>query len=36
MESTERVYNALKGKPVDRPPVFPQIGDHAGIVKGLT
>jgi len=36
MDSFERVYNALKGKPVDRPPVFPQIGDHAGIIKGLT
>ncbi len=36
MDAFERVYNALKGKPVDRPPVFPQIGDHAGIIKGLT
>lgn len=36
MDSFERVYNALKGKPVDRPPVFPQIGDHAGILAGLT
>ena len=36
MDSSERVYNALKGKPVDRPPVFPQIGDHAGILAGGT
>ena len=36
MDSYERVYNALKGKPVDRPPVFPQIGDHAGLLAGLT
>ncbi|MFQ5534552.1 MAG: uroporphyrinogen decarboxylase family protein [Sphingomonadales bacterium] len=36
MDAFERVYSALKGKPVDRLPVFPQIGDHAGIIKGLT
>lgn len=36
MNATERVYAALEGKPVDRPPVFPQIGDHAGIIAGLT
>jgi len=36
MESFERVYAALRGKPVDRPPVFPQIGDHAGIIHKLT
>lgn len=36
MDSFERVYNTLQGKPVDRPPVFPQIGDHAGIIAGLT
>ncbi len=36
MDSSERVYNALKGKPVDRPPVFPQLGDHAGILAGGT
>lgn len=36
MTSSERVYAALEGRPVDRPPVFPQIGDHAGIVEGLT
>jgi len=34
MNSSERVYNALVGKPVDRPPVFPQIGDHAGLLAG--
>lgn len=36
MNATERVYNALVGKPVDRPPVFPQIGDHAGLLAGHT
>ncbi len=36
MNSFERVSNALKGEPVDRPPVFPQIGDHAGLLAGLT
>ena len=36
MNSYERVYAALEGRPVDRPPVFPQIGDHAGIINGLT
>ncbi len=36
MNSNERVYAALEGRPVDRPPVFPQIGDHAGIINGLT
>jgi len=36
MDTFERVYAALEGKPVDRPPVFPQIGDHAGIIAGLT
>ncbi|MDE3075087.1 MAG: uroporphyrinogen decarboxylase family protein [Chloroflexota bacterium] len=36
MNSTERVYAAQEGRPVDRPPVFPQIGDHAGILAGLT
>ncbi|MDP7100020.1 MAG: uroporphyrinogen decarboxylase family protein [Rhodospirillales bacterium] len=36
MDSTERVYAALSGQLVDRPPVFPQIGDHAGIIDGLT
>ena len=36
MDAFERVYAALEGNPVDRPPVFPQIGDHAGIIAGLT
>ena len=36
MKAFERVYAALEGRPVDRPPVFPQIGDHAGIIAGLT
>ena len=36
MDAHERVYAALEGRPVDRPPVFPQIGDHAGIIDGLT
>ena len=36
MDAKTRVTNALKGKPVDRPPVFPQIGDHAGLTAGLT
>jgi uroporphyrinogen decarboxylase len=36
MDSFERFYAALRGRPVDRPPVFPQIGDHAGIINKLT
>ncbi len=36
MDAFERVRAALEGRPVDRPPVFPQIGDHAGIIAGLT
>ena len=36
MDSFERIYAALKGKSVDRPPVFPQIGDHAGIINKLS
>ena len=36
MDSFERVFAALKNRPVDRPPVFPQIGDHAGIINDLT
>lgn len=36
MNAFERVYAALEGRPVDRPPVFPQIGDHAGLIAGLT
>jgi uroporphyrinogen decarboxylase len=36
MDSFDRIYAALKGRYVDRPPVFPQIGDHAGIINKLT
>jgi len=36
MDSFDRIYAALRGRPVDRPPVFPQIGDHAGIINKLT
>ena len=36
MDSFERVYAALEGRQVDRPPVLPQIGDHAGIINNLT
>ena len=36
MNSFERVYACLDGKPVDRPPVFPQTGDHDGLIEGLT
>jgi len=36
MDAFERVYAALEGREVDRPPVFPQLGDHAGIIEGLT
>lgn len=36
MDSFERVRLALAGKTPDRPPVFPQIGDHAGIIEGLS
>ncbi|NVM19012.1 MAG: uroporphyrinogen decarboxylase family protein [Candidatus Lokiarchaeota archaeon] len=36
MDSFERIYAALRGRPVDRPPVFPQIGDHAGIINNLS
>jgi uroporphyrinogen decarboxylase len=36
MDSFERVLAAFKNLPVDRPPVFPQIGDHAGIINGLS
>ncbi len=34
MDSFERIHAALRGRFVDRPPVFPQIGDHAGIING--
>ncbi len=36
MDSFERIYAALRGRSVDRPPVFPQIGDHAGIINNLS
>ncbi len=36
MDSFERVYAALRGRQVDRPSIFPQIGDHAGIINNLT
>ncbi len=36
MDSFERIYAALRGRSVDRPPVFPQIGDHAGIINKLS
>ena len=36
MDSFDRVFAALKGCSVDRAPVIPQIGDHAGIINGLT
>ena len=36
MDSFDRIFAALKGRSVDRAPVFPQIGDHAGIINGLT
>lgn len=36
MNSRERVIAALELRKPDRVPVFPQIGDHAGIVAGLT
>ena len=36
MDSFDRIYSSLKGQSVDRPPVFPQIGDHAGIINKLT
>ncbi len=36
MNSFDRIFSSLKGQSVDRPPVFPQIGDHAGIIDKLT
>jgi len=36
VDAHERVYASLEGREVDRPPVFPQLGDHAGIIAGLT
>ena len=36
MDSFDRIYAAMRGRFVDRPPVFPQIGDHAGIINKLS
>ncbi|TFG11521.1 MAG: hypothetical protein EU535_07155 [Promethearchaeota archaeon] len=36
MDSFERVFSSFKNKHVDRTPVFPHIGDHAGIKHSLT
>ncbi|MEJ2293626.1 MAG: uroporphyrinogen decarboxylase family protein [Candidatus Lokiarchaeota archaeon] len=36
MDSFDRVFSSLKNQFVDRPPVFPHIGDHAGLLQGLT
>lgn len=36
MNAFERVKTVLEGGIPDRVPVFPQIGDHAGILSGLT
>ena len=36
MNSKERVETVLNLGIPDRVPVFPQIGDHAGIIAGLT
>ncbi len=36
MDSFDRVHAALRGRSVDRPPVLPQIGDHAGIINKLS
>ncbi|MFX0005524.1 MAG: uroporphyrinogen decarboxylase family protein [Candidatus Hermodarchaeota archaeon] len=36
MDSFERVFASFKNLPVDRPPVLPHIGDHAGIIQKLT
>lgn len=36
MNSFERIAAAMNGQPVDRAPVFPQIGDHAGLLAGLS
>lgn len=36
MDSFERVFSSFKNQFVDRPPIFPHIGDHAGILRGLT
>ncbi|MHA1689250.1 MAG: uroporphyrinogen decarboxylase family protein [Promethearchaeota archaeon] len=36
MNSFDRVHAALKREPVDRPPVLPHMGDHTGIINGLS
>lgn len=36
MNSRERVFTTLDGKIPDRVPVLAQVGDHAGIIDGLT
>ena len=36
VDSHQRVVAVLEGREPDRVPVFPQIGDHAGIIAGLT
>ncbi len=36
MDSHERIEAALELREPDRVPVFPQVGDHAGIIAGLT
>ena len=36
MDSFERVFSSFENKYVDRTPIFPHIGDHAGIIQGLT
>lgn len=36
MNARERIEAALELRKPDRVPVFPQVGDHAGIIAGLT
>jgi uroporphyrinogen decarboxylase len=36
MDAHERIEAALELREPDRVPVFPQVGDHAGIIAGLT
>jgi len=36
VNSIERVFNCLEGEQVDRPPIFPMIGDHACFINGLS
>ncbi|MFX1490358.1 MAG: uroporphyrinogen decarboxylase family protein, partial [Promethearchaeota archaeon] len=36
MDSFERVFASFNNLSVDRPPVLPHIGDHAGIIQKLT